>query len=96
MRRSGRLFIALGAGLAVVAIGLVLVVLLSGGDGDDDDTVSGTPVPDAPQEITVIVAARDVPAHTVLTEEDVVEETHLSNEVPADVMRNPIEVIGFA
>lgn len=96
MRRSGRLFIALGAGLAVVAIGLVLVVLLSGGDDGDDDTVDGTAVAEEPQEITVVVAARDIPAHTVLTEEDLREETHLSTDVPADVMRSKIEAIGQA
>jgi Flp pilus assembly protein CpaB len=97
MRRSGRLFIVLGAGLALVAIGLVAVVLLSGGgDGDDDTTVEGTAAPEEPQEITVIVAARDVPAHTVLTQEDITEETVLSNEVPEDVMRNSIEAVGFA
>ena len=97
MRRSGRLFIALGAGLAVVAIGLVLVVLLSGGDDNgDDDAANGTPPAEEPQEITVVVAARDIPAHTVLTQEDIVEETHLSTDVPADVMRSSIEAIGFA
>ncbi len=62
MRRSGRLFIALGAGLAIVAIGLVLVVLLSDGGSDDSSDAEGTPASDEPQEITVIVAARDIPA----------------------------------
>jgi Flp pilus assembly protein CpaB len=97
MRRSGRLFIVLGAGLALLAIGLVAVVLLSGGgDDDDDDSAEGTPVTEEPQEITVIVAARDVPAHTVLTQDDISEETVLSTDVPDDVMRNSIEAVGFA
>lgn len=96
MRRSGRLFIALGAGLAVVAIGLVLVVLLSGGDGDGDADPSATEAPDEVREITVIVAARDVPAHTVLTEDDLTEETVRSDEVPEDAMRNTVEAVGFA
>ncbi len=97
MRRSGRLFIALGAGLAVVAIGLVLVVLLTGGDDEGDgDIVEGTAPPEQVQEITVIVAARDIPAHTVITEDDLEEEVVQSDEVPADAMRNTVEAVGFA
>lgn len=95
MRRSGRLFVALGAGLAVVAVGLVLVVLFSGG-GDDEADPNATESPDEAREITVIVAARDIPAHTVLTEEDLAEETVQSDEVPADAMRNTVEAVGFA
>jgi pilus assembly protein CpaB len=80
-----------------VAIGLVLVVLLSSGGGDDDDDVTeGTAPPDEPREITVLVATRDVPAHTVLTADDITEETHLSTDVPPDAMQNSVEAIGFA
>ncbi len=96
MRRSGRLFIALGAGLAVVAIGLVLVVLFSGGGGGDEADPNATESPEEVRDITVIVAARDVPAHTVLTEEDLTEETVRSDEVPTDAMRNTVEAVGFA
>ena len=95
MRRSGRLFIALGAGLAVVAVGLVLVVLFSGG-GDNGDESSETDSQEEVRDITVIVAAREVPAHTVLTEEDLVEETHSSDQVPEDAMRSTVEAVGFA
>ncbi|CAN5638212.1 hypothetical protein BH23CHL2_BH23CHL2_20300 [soil metagenome] len=95
MRRSGRLFIALGAGLAVVAVGLILVVLLSGGDGDEVDP-NATEAPEAVREITVLVAARDIPAHTILTAEDLEEEIVQSDTVPPDAMRNPVEAVGFA
>ena len=95
MRRSGRLFIALGAGLAVVAIGLVLVVLFSGG-GDEGEDNGDTGSQEEVREITVIVAAREVPAHTVLTEEDLAEDTVSSDQVPDDAMRNTIEAVGFA
>jgi pilus assembly protein CpaB len=80
-----------------VAIGLVLVVLLSsGGDEGDDDVTEGTEVPDEPREITVLVATRDVPAHTVLTQDDITEETHLSTDVAPDAMQNSVEAVGFA
>lgn len=95
MRRSGRLFIVLGVGLALVAVLLVGLVLLSG-DGDDGETTDAEPDGDEPQEITVVVAARDVPAHTVLTDEDIVEEVVQSDTVPDDVLRSPVEAIGFA
>ncbi len=96
MRRSGRLFIALGAGLAVVAIGLVLVVLFSGGGSGDGKDPSATESAEQVREITVVVAARDIPAHTVITEDDLGEETVQSDEVPPDAMRNSVEAVGFA
>ncbi|MFW6075909.1 MAG: Flp pilus assembly protein CpaB [Chloroflexota bacterium] len=94
MRRSGRLFIVLGVGLALVAVVLIAVVLMGGDDPDDeaaDSTDDGEP-----QEITVIVAARDVPAHTVLTQDDLVQETAESDTVPDDALRNPVEAVGYA
>lgn len=97
MRRSGRLFIVLGAALGLIAIGLVAVVLLSGGgdDGEDSDDVAQE-AEDTPTEISVIVAARDVPAHTVLTAEDLREEVVMSDEVPEDSMRSTVEAVGFS
>lgn len=94
MRRSGRLFIVLGVGLALVAILLVGLVLLSG-DGDDGETTDAEP-DEEPQEITVVVAARDVPAHTVLTQDDIEEQVVDSDTVPGDVLRSRVEAIGFA
>ncbi|HUZ03580.1 MAG TPA: Flp pilus assembly protein CpaB [Thermomicrobiaceae bacterium] len=62
MRKSGRLFIVLGVGLALVAA--VLAVVAYSGLGKK-------PAPLPPAKATVIVAARDVPANTVLTQADV-------------------------
>lgn len=95
MRRSGRLFIVLGVGLALVAVVLIAVVLMSDGDNGDDETADTTDDAE-PQEITVIIAAREVPAHTVLTEEDLTEEVVESTSVPDDVLRNTVEAVGYA
>ena len=94
MRRSGRLFIVLGIALALVA-GLLAVVALTGDDGDDD-TTADTSGQSEPEEITIVVAARDVPAHERITEEDVEEQTVDSDTVSGDVVRNSVEVIGLA
>lgn len=100
MRRGGRLFIVLGVGLALVAVALVAVVLLSGDDDPDDpQSADGTQQPSdttEAREITVVVAARDIPAHTVLTQDDVREETVQSDEVSEDAIRSSLEVIGLA
>lgn len=101
MRRGGRLFIVLGIGLALVAAALVAVVLMSGGDDPEDEPQSGdgTQQPsDASEvrEITVVIAARDIPAHTTLTQDDVREETVQSDEVDEDAVRSSLEVIGLA
>lgn len=95
MRRSGRLFIVLGVGLALVAVLLVGLVLLSG-DGDDGETTDADPDAEEPREITVVVAARDVPAHTVLRQDDVEEQIVESDKVPGDVLRSTVEAVGFA
>lgn len=97
MRRSGRLFIILGAGLGLIALGLVAVVLLAGGDDNGDEpTDTAVQEEEEPTEITVIVAARDVPAHTILTAEDLREEVLMSDEVADDALRSTVEAIGFS
>lgn len=94
MRRSGRLFIVLGVALALVA-GLLAFVALSG--GDDDDTTSGTTgQSEEPREITVITAARDVPAHERLSEDDLREEVVDSTDVSDDAVTSRLEAIGLA
>ena len=65
MRKSGRLFIVLGVALALVAAALAIVLLSDG---------LGTKPPEEPEEppkVAVLVAARDVPANTVLGPADV-------------------------
>jgi pilus assembly protein CpaB len=96
MRRGGRLFIVLGVGLALVAVALVAVVLLSGGDDPEEPSSSQPPDSEEAREITVVVAARDIPAHTTITQDDVREEQVQSNEVSEDAVRSSLEVIGLA
>lgn len=93
MRRSGRLFIVLGIALALVA-GLLAVMALSG--DDPDDTTSASEGNSEPREITVITAARDIPAHERITEEDIREETVDASTVSSDVATSRLEVIGLA
>lgn len=93
MRRSGRLFIVLGIGLALVA-GLLAVFALTG--DDPDDTTTGSSNREEPQEITIVTATRDVAAHERLTEEDLQEATVDASTVSGDVVTSRVEVIGLA
>jgi pilus assembly protein CpaB len=96
MRRSGKLLIAMGVALALVAVALVVVVLMSDDDDPDDpQSGQGTDTTEV-REITVIVAARDIPAHTVLTQDDVREEQVQSDEVSGDAVRSTLEVVGLS
>jgi len=66
VRGGGRLFIVAGIGLAVVAILLAIVAIRGGDEGDTDD-----PPIEPAAEMTVVEALRDVPAHRVITDQDV-------------------------
>jgi pilus assembly protein CpaB len=79
-------------GLAAV---LLAVFALAGGD-DDDDTTSGGET--SPQDITVVQARGEIPAHQKLTEEDLEEVVVQDSTVPDpdDVAQSINEVIGFA
>jgi len=98
MRRSGKLLIAMGVGLALVAVALVVIVLMSGDDDPEDPQTGQSDEPETTEvrEITVIVAARDIPAHTVLTQDDVREEQVQSDEVSGDAVRSTLEVVGLS
>lgn len=93
MRRSGRLFIVLGVALALIA-GMLAFVALTG--GDPDDTTSETTDREEPREITVITAAREVPAHERLSEDDLQEQIVDASEVSDDVVTSKLEAIGLA
>src|SRR6185437_10021999 len=66
MRRGGRLFIILGVGLALVAA-LLVVFSLTKSDNKKPPVVQSTP----DNSISVLQAAHDIPANTVIREEDV-------------------------
>lgn len=67
MRRGGRLFIILGVGLALVAALLVVFSLTKNNNNKTPPVVQVTP--DA--SVSVLQAAHDIPANTVIREEDV-------------------------
>ncbi len=89
MRRGGRLFILLGVGLALVAVVLVVVSFSGGGKSK---------TPDAGQTamVTVIQATRDIPANTVIREEDIKSVQIEKASAPSGVALNSAQVLGFA
>jgi pilus assembly protein CpaB len=66
MRRGGRLFIILGVGLALVAA-LLVIFSLTKSDNKKAPVVQVTP----DSSVSVLQAAHDIPANTVIREEDV-------------------------
>ena len=66
MRRNGRLFIILGVGLATLAVALAFIMF----SGADNTNVANPPV----AQVRVVVAAQDVPAHTILRDEMLLEQ----------------------
>lgn len=91
MRRNGRLLIVLGVVLLLGAL-ILAIVALTGGDD------SGTPSADRqrPQDVTVVRARIDVPAHTVLRQDDVEEIVVKEDTLTGDEARSVGEVIGLA
>lgn len=95
MRRSGRLFIVLGVGLALVA-GLLAFVALSGGDPEEDPASTTAQDTTEPREITVITATRDIPAHERIGEDDIEEQVVDASTISGDAVTSRLAVIGLA
>lgn len=88
MRKGGRLFIVLGVALALVAAVLAILVF-SNGLGSKQQA-------NQPAKATVVVAARDVQANTVLTQADV-ELTQVDKSVVAPGAATSVgQVVGYA
>ncbi|HVX30907.1 MAG TPA: Flp pilus assembly protein CpaB [Nitrolancea sp.] len=91
MRRGGRLFIILGVGLALVAA-LLVVFSLTKNDNKKQPVVQVTP----DSSVSVLQAAHDIPANTVIREDDVkvvkVERTAAANGAAT----NASQVVGLA
>ncbi len=89
MRRGGRLFILLGVGLALVAVLLAVMSLSGGNKGKKSSSTE-------PQTVTVIQATRDIPANTVIRQDDIkivqVEQVSMSRGAAS----NEGQVLGFA
>jgi len=87
MLRGGRLFLVLGMVLAVLAVLLGIIALSQRGQ---QATVTPTPA-----GVPVVVAARDIPAGTVLTADDVQVERVAQGAAAAGVVQSPSQVIGL-
>jgi len=83
------MLIVVGVALALVAAGLALFALSSGKKTEAAKT-------DEPQDVIIVQAKRDVPAHTLLKADDLEEVKVKSDTVGDDAVRSASEVIGFA
>jgi pilus assembly protein CpaB len=89
MRKNGRLFIVLGVGLACLAVALAFLMFQNAGNSQ---AVEKEPVP-----VKIIVAAKNVDPHIVLTEADLAEETIDSDLLAGnDYISSKGEVLGLA
>ncbi|MDI3340165.1 MAG: Flp pilus assembly protein CpaB [Sphaerobacter sp.] len=89
MRKSGRLFILLGVALALVAAVLAIVAWRGGSTSPGEGGQQAA-------KATVVVAARDIPANTVLSADDVeVTEVDRSTVGPGSAT-SPGQVVGMA
>jgi Flp pilus assembly protein CpaB len=89
MRKNGRLFIVLGVGLACLAVALAFLMFQNAGKSQ---AVEKQPVP-----VKIIVAAKAVDPHTVLTEADLTEETIDSDLLAGnDYVTTKGEALGLA
>lgn len=89
MRKGGRLFILLGVALALVAA-LLAVVAFSGALGGPQEEGK------EPARANVVVAARDIPANTVLSEDDIeIAQIETTGVTPGSAT-SPAQVVGLA
>jgi len=89
MRKNGRLFIVLGVGLACLAVALAFLMFQNAGKSQ---AVEKAPVP-----VKIVVSAKVVNPHTVLTEADLTEETIDSDLLAGnDYVSSKGEVLGLA
>lgn len=88
MRRNGRLFIILGVGLATLAV--LLAVLMFRGASNTNA------VQQAPAPVKVVVAAQDVPAHTVLRDQMLTEQTVPRDQLKGTEVTSKADALGKA
>ncbi|MCM8750610.1 Flp pilus assembly protein CpaB [Thermomicrobiaceae bacterium CFH 74404] len=89
MLRGGRVFILLGVVLAVVAVLLGIVAL-----SRPNREAAETPAPDE-MRVPVVVAARDVPANTVITTADITVTEVPQEEVAPGTAQRADQVVGL-
>ena len=90
MRGGGKLFMLAGVGLGLVAVLLAVMAFTAGGGSKPEPKAA------KPAQVTVVETLRDVPAHTIITAEDVIEVNVSADGAPPDAVRSKAEVLGFA
>lgn len=90
MRRTSRLLVLFGIGLAVLTFVLIIALLGSG----PQKTGPGGPTPTPPANVTVVTAAADIPLGTVVTADMLTTATLPTNVVSADTYLDKSQVIG--
>jgi pilus assembly protein CpaB len=88
MRKNGRLFIILGVGLACLAVALAFLMFQNAGQSKA--------VEKPPTTVKVVTVAKDVPAHQVLRDTDLAEETVDKDLLTGGEVFSKSEVIGQA
>lgn len=91
MRGGGRLFMLAGAGLGLVAVALLAMAFVGGRAEPVAEPQAAQSVP-----VTLVKAMRDVPPRTILTSQDVYEESVPAEDVPEDAVRSTADVVGMA
>jgi len=86
MRSGGKLFVFAGVGLALVAVALFVVALRGGGGAADKKAA----------KVTVVEAVIDIPAHTPLGMDDLVERQVDQADAPADAVASKTAILGKA
>lgn len=89
MKGGNKLFIFAGVLLAAVAIVLGIVSFSGGGKSDAKTDTKAA-------KVTVVEAAADIPAHSIITAADVVEKQVASTDAPADAANSSALVVGQA
>lgn len=89
MKGGSKLFIFAGVALAVVAIALGVMSFLGGGKADAKKDASAA-------KVTIVEAALNIPAHRILTVQDVKEAQVAATDAPAGGALSVLDVIGKA
>jgi Flp pilus assembly protein CpaB len=89
MKGGSKLFLIAGAGLAVVAIALLVTGMSGGGKADAKKDGNST-------KVTVVEAVVDIPTHTLLTPEDLLEVQVPQAEAAPDAVHAKTDVVGLS
>ena len=94
MRRTSRLIVLFGIGLAVLVFVLIVVMLPGGGGGGGGGGIGQNATPSPPANVTVVTAAQDIALGTQVTAQMLSSTTLPSTSVSSDTFRDPSQVIG--